>query len=147
MRKVRTAERSSGRARAESADLPLFLRRMVGTLVASNAAMASGFSLGDMDMAYAFAHASVRRSSNGIHVTLWLAQIVLAALFAAAGSMKLFQPWDALAASQPWVLTVSPALVRFIGASELAGALGLLLPAAARIAPSSRRSRAQVLRL
>jgi hypothetical protein len=35
-----------------------------------------------------------------------------------------------------WVNAVPVGLVRFIGASELAGALGLILPAATRIKPS-----------
>ena len=42
----------------------------------------------------------------------------------------------ALAASLPFVANFPPLLVRFIGLSELAGAVGLLLPAATRIAPA-----------
>ena len=72
---------------------------------------------------------------TGLTVTLWVVQVVLAALFGMAGLMKLTQPIDALAASLPWVTSVPEMLVRFIGAAELAGALGLILPSLTRIQP------------
>jgi uncharacterized membrane protein YphA (DoxX/SURF4 family) len=72
---------------------------------------------------------------TGLNVTLWVVQVVLAALFGMAGLMKLTQPIDALAASLPWVTSVPEMLVRFIGAAELAGALGLILPSLTRIQP------------
>jgi putative oxidoreductase len=93
------------------------------------------FSLGDMDMAYGQGQTSVRRSSTGTHVALWIVQVVLGLLFVAVGAMKVSQSISNLAASLPWVTTVSPALVRFIGISELLGGLGLIAPAATRIAP------------
>src|SRR5262249_51778522 len=40
-----------------------------------------------------------------------------------------------LALKMPWVADL-PTLVRFIGAAEVAGAIGLILPAATRIRPS-----------
>jgi len=86
-------------------------------------------------MAYTQVHTSVARPSTGIHVGLWIVQALLALLFVAAGATKAFQPISALAASLPWVTTVSPALVRFIGIAELFGGLGLIVPAATRIAP------------
>ena len=49
--------------------------------------------------------------------------------------MKSFQPIAELARQLAWTAAVPVALVRFIGASELAGAIGLLLPAATRIKP------------
>ncbi len=72
---------------------------------------------------------------TGLTVTLWAVQVVLAALFGMAGLMKLTQPIDALAASLPWVTSVPGMLVRFIGAAEFAGALGLILPSLTRIQP------------
>src|SRR5262245_18894830 len=48
--------------------------------------------------------------------------------------MKAFSPMEDLAKSIPWVLEL-PNLVRFIGAAELLGALGLIVPAATRIRP------------
>jgi uncharacterized membrane protein YphA (DoxX/SURF4 family) len=66
---------------------------------------------------------------------LWAVQVVLALMFGAAGVMKATQPIATLAPSLPWTLDVPEALVRFIGASELAGAVGLILPALTRIRP------------
>jgi putative oxidoreductase len=77
--------------------------------------------------------APARRTA--LTVTLWVVQVVLAALFGMAGLMKLTQPIDALAASLPWVTSVPEMLVRFIGAAEFAGALGLILPSLTRIQP------------
>ena len=75
------------------------------------------------------------RLSNGINVGLWITQLLLAALFSMAGLMKLAQPISHLSAMLPWTAQVPEALVRFIGAAEVAGALGLILPAATRILP------------
>ncbi len=75
----------------------------------------------------------VRR--NGWSIGLWVAQVLLALAFGAAGVMKLTTPLADLGAMMNWV-TVSPeALVRFIGFVELAGALGMILPALTRILP------------
>ncbi len=68
-------------------------------------------------------------------VSLWIVQILLAFAFGAAGTMKTFTPIDELALQMPWVVS-APALARFIGVSEIAGAIGLILPAATRIKPS-----------
>jgi hypothetical protein len=74
-------------------------------------------------------------SSKALHGALWVVQVLLALAFGAAGAMKTTQPLSDLAKSLVWPGAVPPALVRFIGASELAGALGLILPAAARVKP------------
>jgi len=68
------------------------------------------------------------------HVSLWVGQVLLAALFGFAGFFKTFTPISELAQGMPWVAS-APFLIRFIGISELAGALGLVLPAATRIRP------------
>jgi len=75
------------------------------------------------------------RASRALHISLWIVQVLLAAAFLMAGAMKLSQPTDALAAQMPWVTAVPAALVRFIGAAEVTGALGLLLPSLTRIQP------------
>lgn len=72
---------------------------------------------------------------RGLHIGLWVAQGLLALGFGMAGSMKLLTPIADLAEKMSWVKDSSPALVRFIGASELAGALGLILPSLTRILP------------
>jgi hypothetical protein len=59
------------------------------------------FSLGDMDMAYGQGQPSVRRSSTGTHVALWIVQVVLGLLFVAVGAMKVSQSISNLAASLP----------------------------------------------
>jgi putative oxidoreductase len=69
------------------------------------------------------------------HYGLWSVQALLALAFVMAGFMKLTTPLDQLGAAMPWVTAVPGALVRFIGLAELAGGLGLVLPAATRIRP------------
>ena len=68
-------------------------------------------------------------------VALWIAQVLLALAFIAAGAMKLTQPLATLAASMPWTADVPGVLVRLIGLAEVLGALGLVVPAATRILP------------
>jgi len=69
------------------------------------------------------------------NIALWIAQTVLALLFLMAGFQKAFRPLDLVAQSINWVADVSPRLVRFIGVSELLGALGLILPSLTRVQP------------
>jgi uncharacterized membrane protein YphA (DoxX/SURF4 family) len=68
-------------------------------------------------------------------IALWIAQIVLALVFATAGLLKLRQPREKLAASMGWVEDFSGGFVKFVGGVELLGALGLILPAVTDIAP------------
>lgn len=66
---------------------------------------------------------------------VWVAQLVLFAAFLTAGFMKLTMPIEELARIMTWPGAVSPWLVRFIGAAEVAGALGVLLPQVTGIKP------------
>lgn len=67
---------------------------------------------------------------------LWVVQGLLALAFVGAGSMKMTTPIDELLANGMAFVEHMPAtLVRFIGVSEVAGGLGLILPAALRIRP------------
>jgi hypothetical protein len=71
-----------------------------------------------------------------MHLALWAVQALLALAFLAAGGMKLATPIDQLLANGMTFVAYTPEpLVRFIGASEVAGALGLILPSAIRLAP------------
>jgi uncharacterized membrane protein YphA (DoxX/SURF4 family) len=70
-----------------------------------------------------------------LNVTLWVAQILLFASFAWAGWMKLTSPIPALAAMWPWTEQLPEAVVRGLGAIDLAGGIGVLLPALTRIKP------------
>lgn len=74
-------------------------------------------------------------SSRALNIGLWIGQVLLASMFGFSGFMKSTQPITALAEMMIWPGTVPEALVRFIGVSELLGALGLILPAATRIQP------------
>jgi hypothetical protein len=74
-------------------------------------------------------------SRRALHVTLWIAQILLAVAFGFAGFLKLTQPIASLAGQMPWTTSVPWWLVRFIGLSEFAAMVGLILPAATRIRP------------
>jgi putative oxidoreductase len=73
--------------------------------------------------------------TSKIQVSLWIVQAILAAMFAMAGLMKTTMPMAELAQKLPWTADLPAALVRFIGGAELAGLLGLILPAATRILP------------
>lgn len=75
------------------------------------------------------------RPAKAWHITLWLVQIVLASMFGLAGTMKAATPIAVLSQKMAWVGSVPSGLVRFIGVCELAGAIGLILPAATRIKP------------
>ena len=79
--------------------------------------------------------AAMPRPSPAIRAALWAAQIVLAGMFALAGFMKATLPPVELVKQMPYAADLPLALMRFIGASELAGALGVILPAATRIRP------------
>jgi hypothetical protein len=68
-----------------------------------------------------------------IHVVLWIGQALLAAVFLLVGYTHAIAVAIARA---PWVASLPVPLVRFIGVTELAGALGLLVPAATRIQPT-----------
>jgi hypothetical protein len=65
-----------------------------------------------------------------LNVSLWIAQVLLFAMFAMAGGLKLFMPVATLAQTGEPI-----ALIRFIGIAEVLGAIGLLLPAITRIKP------------
>lgn len=70
-----------------------------------------------------------------MNITLWILQSLTAILFLMAGGMKLFRPIDQLAARFAWMGKVPRGFIRFIGACELAGAVGLIAPAATSILP------------
>jgi putative oxidoreductase len=74
------------------------------------------------------------RRSRALHIFLWVAQVMLALVFGFAGAMKLLTPVAELAKNGAWMQDWWP-LIRFIGISEVAGALGMLLPGLSRIKP------------
>jgi hypothetical protein len=72
-----------------------------------------------------------------MNLALWIIAGLLAAVFLLAGANKLFIPQRKLAKAPGggWVLDFSPAFVKLLGAVELLGAAGLILPAALGVAP------------
>lgn len=67
----------------------------------------------------------------------WTLQILLAVAFVAAGTMKLITPQPQLVANgMGWAQDFSNAQVKLIGAAEVAGAIGLVAPAATGILPA-----------
>lgn len=77
------------------------------------------------------------RSDAGMpmKVGLWAAQLVLFLVFIASGYTKLMTPIPALSAMMPWTGELPVGFVRFIALVDLAGGLGILLPALTRIQP------------
>jgi uncharacterized membrane protein YphA (DoxX/SURF4 family) len=73
--------------------------------------------------------------SRALHVTLWIVQVLLAAFFLMAGVNHALKPIAEAAQSSPWITGVPVWLARFIGFAEIAGAVGLVVPAATRVKP------------
>lgn len=78
--------------------------------------------------------ATQKKRSNVFHIALWIAQVIVAGMFMMAGSLKTFTPIPELSLMMP-LAQDSPLLIRFIGITELLGALGLILPAVLKISP------------
>ena len=74
-------------------------------------------------------------SARNLNIALWTAQVLLALVFGAAGFMKVTMPLPDLAGMLTWPGNFPSWLVRFIGTAELAGAIGILVPALTRIQP------------
>lgn len=64
-----------------------------------------------------------------------MVQALLAVAFGMAGAVKLAQPKEKLAAQMGWVEDFTPAMVKGIGALELLGAIGLIVPQLTGILP------------
>lgn len=68
-------------------------------------------------------------------IALWIVTAVLALAFVMAGTMKVVTPYERVGEKMSWVEVVNPAQLKGIGALEVIGALGMILPAATGIAP------------
>jgi len=69
-----------------------------------------------------------------MNLVLWMLQIVLAFMFLMAGAMKLAKPKAELGEQLAWVEDFSQNTIRTIGAFEVLGAIGLILPAITGVA-------------
>lgn len=71
-----------------------------------------------------------------MNVVLWIVAGLLALAFLLAGGTKLTQPKEALAEKgMGWTEDFGPGAIKAIGALEVLGALGLVLPALVGVAP------------
>lgn len=72
-----------------------------------------------------------------INVALWVIQAILALGFVFGGLSKIVQPKEKLAEKFRWfwVNDFSAGAVKLIGAAEVAGGIGIVLPALLNIAP------------
>src|SRR6266508_17338 len=77
-------------------------------------------------------------SSNGgeaMNIVLWVLQGLLALAFLVSGIGKLMRRKEDAQRQMAWMEDFSQPTIRLIGAAEVLGALGLILPAATGIAP------------
>ncbi|MBI3962282.1 MAG: DoxX family protein, partial [Deinococcus sp.] len=70
-----------------------------------------------------------------MNIVLWIVQGLLALGFLMAGATKLMRSKAQLAPRMPWVEDFSLGTIRAIGAVEVLGALGLVLPTLMGILP------------
>lgn len=72
-----------------------------------------------------------------MNIALWVVQGLLAAVYLAAGLMKVVRPRAQMVASGgfEWAKDMTDGAVKAIGAVEVLGALGLILPQLTGIAP------------
>jgi uncharacterized membrane protein YphA (DoxX/SURF4 family) len=73
-----------------------------------------------------------------VNIALWITAGLLTAVFLFSGFGKLFvqrEKMAAMADAARWVLDFKPATLKAIGALEILGAVGLILPALLDIAP------------
>lgn len=71
-----------------------------------------------------------------MNIALWVIQVLLAGMYGMTGSMKTFQPAKVRENPQmTWAHDKQDGYIRFVGVSELLGAVGLILPALTGILP------------
>jgi uncharacterized membrane protein YphA (DoxX/SURF4 family) len=70
-----------------------------------------------------------------VNIAEWIVAGVLAAMFLLAGVMKIAVPKEKLLGIMAWSETWSSTQLRALGAVEVLGAIGLILPRALNIAP------------
>lgn len=88
-----------------------------------------------MQIAQTNATPTARTAGTPLQILIWLAQLIVAGLFCMAGVMKISTPIPDLSAMMPWTGQLPAAFVRVIGLIDLAGGVGILLPALTRIKP------------
>ena len=84
-------------------------------------------------MAYSY---PTSKPSTSIQIALWSAQLIVASVFIMSGFVKLTTPIPELAKMMPWTGEYAAWFVRTIAVIDLAGGIGILLPALTRIKPN-----------
>jgi uncharacterized membrane protein YphA (DoxX/SURF4 family) len=72
---------------------------------------------------------------TGLSITLWVLQLLLASFFVMVGYSHALMPFEEIAREATWMNDVPRWLSLFIGYAEIVGGLGLVVPAATRLAP------------
>lgn len=88
-----------------------------------------------MNAATATSRSSAPKASAPVRWGLWVAQALVAMIYLWAASMKLTKSPADLAGMIPWAADYSVTFLRAIGLVDLAGGLGILLPALTRVMP------------
>ena len=70
-----------------------------------------------------------------LNTALWIAQLFVAVVFSLAGASKLSLPRERLAKRMHWAEAWPRGRIKLLGLAEIAGAVGLVVPAATGIAP------------
>ena len=70
-----------------------------------------------------------------MNIALWIAQGLLALGMFAVGTLKILMPHDKLSQKMKWAAPWAPGRVKLLGAAEVTGAIGLVVPWATGIAP------------
>ncbi len=70
-----------------------------------------------------------------MNTVLWVAQAFVALVVTLTGAAKLFVPRERLAARMHWATSWPRGRIKLLGLGEVAGGVGLILPAATGIAP------------
>ena len=71
-----------------------------------------------------------------MNTALWVAQALLALVFTMAGATKVVLPREQLARRMHWATDWPRMRIKLLGLAEVAGAAGLLVPAATGIVPA-----------
>ncbi|MEQ1761171.1 MAG: DoxX family protein [Vicinamibacterales bacterium] len=72
---------------------------------------------------------------KALNIALWVLQVLLACFFVMVGYSHALMPFDQIVQQATWMNDVPRWLSLFIGYAEIAGGMGLIIPAATRIAP------------
>jgi hypothetical protein len=75
------------------------------------------------------------KSPRALNVALWVVQGLLGVTFVGTAFWKVLTPLPELAAMIPWAGQVSPTFLYVTAAADLAGGVGIVVPALTRIKP------------